>query len=316
MCSNPEFLREGCALQDALHPDRIIIGADNPAAAQKLADIYSPLACPVIQTDLATAEIIKYASNAFLATKISLINAVADICELVGADVSVVAQGMGADPRIGHDYLQPGLGYGGSCLPKDVESFIAFAAAHGYEFKLLRAVRNVNDARIPRFVRRLERATGGLQGKTVGVLGLAFKPNTGDLRGSKAVELIQALLERGATVKAYDPVAMPECRKRLPQAQYADNPYELARGCHALVAATEWDEFKALNLGVIRDLMIEPVLFDGRSIYGPEKVCSLGFRYCGVGRGEPMRDTRLNGPATGSGAESRGTLILGHGGRS
>lgn len=283
-CSNPEFLREGCALQDTLKPDRIIIGANDRGAAQKLVDLYAPLQRPIIITDIAAAEMIKYASNAFLATKISFINAIADICELVGADVSVVAEGMGLDPRIGPEFLKPGLGYGGSCLPKDAECFISSATAAGYDFSLLRAVQEVNDARVSRFVERMETALSDLRGKTIGVLGLAFKPNTDDLRDSRAVELVAALLDRGATVKAHDPVAMPKCAVRLPQVHYVKNPYEAARDADALVIATEWDEFKALDLERIRDLMARPVIFDGRNVYDPKSVRALGFRYHSVGR--------------------------------
>ena len=284
VCSNPEFLREGSAIEDTLAPDRIVIGVSNHEVAQKLLELYSPLERPLIVTDVATAEMIKHASNSFLAAKVSFINAIADICELVGADVSTVAHGMGADRRIGHEFLQPGLGYGGSCFPKDADSLISAAAARGYDFALLRAVQQVNDARVGRLVERMVEAMGDLEGKTVGVLGLAFKPNTDDLRESKAVGLVRALLERGAAVRAFDPAAMDKCAALLPQVQYAESVYEAARGCHALVVATDWNEFKLINLARVKDLMAEPVIFDGRNIFAPDKVRALGFRYYSVGR--------------------------------
>ena len=284
VCSNPEFLREGSAIEDTLAPDRIVIGVSNHEAAQKLLELYSPLERPIIVTDVATAEMIKYASNSFLAAKVSFINAIADICELVGADVSTVAHGMGADRRIGHEFLQPGLGYGGSCFPKDADSLISAAAARGYDFALLRAVQQVNDARVGRLVERMVEAMGDLEGKTVGVLGLAFKPNTDDLRESKAVGLVRALLERGAAINAFDPAAMEKCAALLPQVQYAESMYEAARGCHALVVATDWNEFKLINLARVKELMAAPVIFDGRNIFAPDKVRALGFRYYSVGR--------------------------------
>jgi len=285
-CANPEFLREGSAIEDALKPDRIVIGARDGDAAARLAELYAPLDRPIIITDVATAELIKYASNCFLATKISFINAIADMCELVGADAGAVAQGMGADHRIGHEFLQPGLGYGGSCFPKDVETLIAIAAARGCDFALLRAAREVNHSRVGRLVARMTEALAGVRGKTIGVLGLAFKPNTDDLREAKAVELIRALLAAGATVRAYDPEAMARCAALLPEVQYCENAYETACGCRALVVATEWNEFKSLNLARVRDVMAEAVIFDARNIFPPEKVRALGFRYYSVGRAQ------------------------------
>jgi len=284
VCANPEFLREGSALEDTLAPDRIVIGVSDHQVAERLLELYRPLDRPIIVTDVATAEMIKYASNAFLATKISFINAIADICERVGADVTTVAHGMGADRRIGHDFLQPGLGYGGSCFPKDVQSLIATAAAHGCDFALLRAAQEINDSRVGRFIERMTEVMGTLDGKTIGVLGLSFKPNTDDLREAKAVELIRQLLGRGAAVRAHDPVAMEKCAALLPQVHYAHSAYEAARGCHALVVATEWNEFKLLNLARVKNAMAEPIIFDGRNTFAPEKVRALGFRYYGVGR--------------------------------
>jgi UDPglucose 6-dehydrogenase len=284
VCSNPEFLREGSAIEDTLAPDRIVIGVSNHHVAAKLLELYAPLDRPTIVTDVPTAEMIKYASNTFLATKVSFINAIADICEAVGADVPAVAQAMGADHRIGHTFLQAGLGYGGACFSKDADSLIATAAAHGVDFSLLRAVQRVNNDRVPRLVARLGETLGGVEGKTIGVLGLAYKPNTDDLRGSKAIELIRALLAGGATVRAFDPVAMPTCAALLPDVCYAENVYDCACGCHALVVATEWNEFKLCNLPRIKELMAEPVIFDGRNIFTPDKVRALGFTYVSVGR--------------------------------
>ncbi|UCH34365.1 MAG: UDP-glucose/GDP-mannose dehydrogenase family protein [Armatimonadota bacterium] len=284
VCSNPEFLREGSAIEDAFNPDRIVIGASNGDAASKLVELYAPLNRPVIVTDVASAEMIKYASNSFLATKVSFINVIADICEEVGADVSAVAHGMGADRRIGHEYLQPGLGYGGSCLSRDAEALISTAAAAGCDFALLRAAQDVNHARVGRLVARMAEAMGGLDGRTVGVLGLAFKPDTDDLREAKAVELIRVLLERGAKVRAYDPVAMEKCAALLPDVAYAESADDAARGCDALVVATEWHEFKSMDLARIKALMSAPVIFDGRNAFSPERVRALGFRYYGIGR--------------------------------
>jgi UDPglucose 6-dehydrogenase len=284
VCANPEFLREGSAIEDTLAPDRIVIGVSNHDVAEKLLELYTPLDRPIIITDIAAAEMIKLASNAFLAAKISFINAIADICEQVGVDAAAVAHGMGTDHRIGPDFLQPGLGYGGSCFPKDVQSLIATAAGHGYDFALLRAAQDINDARVTYLIERMTEVMGALKSKTIGVLGLSFKPNTDDLRDSKAVELIRALLERGAVVRAYDPVAMEKCAALLPQVDYAHSAYEATRGCHALVVATEWNEFKLLNLARVKSLMAEPVIFDSRGILAPEKVRALGFRYYGVGR--------------------------------
>jgi UDPglucose 6-dehydrogenase len=284
VCANPEFLREGSAIEDTLAPDRIVVGVSNQHVAERLLELYAPLDRPIIVTDVATAEMIKHASNAFLAAKVSFINAIADICERVGADVSTVSHGMGADHRIGHEVLQPGLGYGGSCFPKDVQSLIAAAAAHGYDFALLRAAQEINEGRVPRLIERMTEVMGKLEGKTVAVLGLSFKPNTDDLREAKAVELLRELLGRGAAVRAYDPVAMQKCAALLPQVHYAQSAYEAARGCHALVIATEWNEFKLLNLARLKDVMAAPIIFDGRNILAPEKVRALGFRYYGVGR--------------------------------
>lgn len=283
--SNPEFLREGSAIKDTLEPDRIVIGAGSQAVAMRVLELYAPLERPMIITDVASAEMIKYASNAFLATKISFANAVATICEAVGADVLQVVKGMGADSRIGGAFLSAGLGYGGSCFPKDTSALAATAEKHGYDFKLLRAVMDVNREQPMRFVDRLRQALGGsFDGKLIGVLGLAFKPNTDDMRDAKSVEIIGRLLAEGAKVQAYDPIAMENTRRIYPQICYAANAYDAADGADALVVVTEWNEFKQLNMERVRTLMRAPVLFDGRNIYDPARMRRLGFTYSGVGR--------------------------------
>jgi UDPglucose 6-dehydrogenase len=287
--SNPEFLREGSAIEDTLRPDRIVIGAPNQQVAMSLLELYAPLERPMIITDVPSAEMIKYASNAFLATKISFINAVADMCERAGADVTHVMRGMGLDARIGTAFLSAGLGYGGSCFPKDTESLVHTAATLGYDFTLLRAVIAVNRGRAGHFVETIERVLGPLDRRTVAVLGLAFKPNTDDMRDAKSVEVIEGLLARGAAVRAYDPVAMPNAQKVLPAAvTYCESPYEAAAGADALALVTEWNEFKFLNLERLRGLMRQPVVFDGRNLWEPERMRRLGFAYHSIGR-RPVR---------------------------
>jgi UDPglucose 6-dehydrogenase len=283
--SNPEFLREGSAIEDTLRPDRIVIGAPNQQVAMTLLELYAPLERPMIITDVPSAEMIKYASNAFLATKISFINAVANMCELAGADVAQVVKGVGLDARIGPAFLQAGLGYGGSCFPKDTDSLVHIAAALGYDFRLLKAVVEVNRERAAHFVEKIAKALAPLDDKTLGVLGLAFKANTDDMREAKSVEVIARLLEAGARVRAYDPVAMPNARKALPGAVvYCDSPYEAAAGADGLALVTEWNEFKFLNLERIRTLMRRPVVFDGRNVWETERMRRLGFEYYSIGR--------------------------------
>ncbi len=283
--SNPEFLREGSAVQDTLQPDRIIIGAPSKNVAMKLLELYASLERPMLITDVHSAEIIKYASNAFLAMKVSFINAISDVCERAEADVTVVAKGMGYDHRIGREFLNAGLGFGGSCFPKDIESLVHTSEKLGYDFRLLKEVLAINLDRVPQLIATMEDALGGLAGKTIGVLGLAFKPNTDDMREAKSIEIITELLARGAELKAYDPQSMENARKALPQIKFCANAYEVAEGADALVLATEWREFKLLNMEKIRDAMRDPVLFDGRNFYNPEKKARLGFTYFGVGRG-------------------------------
>jgi UDPglucose 6-dehydrogenase len=283
--SNPEFLREGSAIEDTLRPDRIVIGAPNQQVAMTLLELYAPLERPMIISDVPSAEMIKYASNAFLATKISFINAIADICEQAGADVTAVMKGMGLDPRIGPAFLHAGLGYGGSCFPKDAESLVHTAAALGYDFELLRAVIDINRTRAGHLVDDIERTLKPVKGKVVAVFGLAFKPNTDDMREAKSIEVIQRLLDGGATVRAYDPVAMPNARRVLPPGViYCESPYEAAAGADGLALVTEWNAFKLLNLERLRPLMRRPLVFDGRNMWEPERMRRLGFEYHSIGR--------------------------------
>ncbi len=283
--SNPEFLREGSAIEDTLRPDRIVIGAPTQQVAMPLLELYAQLGRPMIITDVPSAEMIKYASNAFLAARISFINAIANICELAGADVTQVIKGLGLDPRIGPAFLQAGLGFGGACLPKDVESLIQTAAALGYDFKLLKSVAEINRERAQHFVEEIHKALGPLDDKVIAVLGLAFKPNTDDMREAKSVEVVGLLHEAGATIKAYDPVAMDNARRLLPRAvSYCDSPYEAAAEADALALVTEWNEFKFLNLERLRALMRRPVIFDGRNLCEPERMRRLGFEYYSIGR--------------------------------
>jgi UDPglucose 6-dehydrogenase len=283
--SNPEFLREGSAIEDTLRPDRIVIGAHTQQVAMTLVELYAPIERPMIITDLPSAEVIKYASNAFLAAKISFINAIANICEAAGADVTQVMKGMGLDPRIGGAFLQAGLGYGGSCFPKDVDSLIHTAGRLGYDFKLLRSVAEINRERAAHLVETVAKALGPLDDKTVAVLGLAFKPNTDDMREAKSVEVVQLLHAAGARIRAYDPAAMDNAKRLLPAGvTFSDSPYEAAEGAHAVVLVTEWNEFRYLNLERLRGLLKRPVIFDGRNLWEPERMRRLGFEYHSVGR--------------------------------
>jgi UDPglucose 6-dehydrogenase len=283
--SNPEFLREGSAIEDTLRPDRIVIGASNQQVAMILLELYAPLERPMIITDVPSAEMIKYASNACLAAKISFINAIANICELAGADVAQVTKGVGLDARIGPAFMQAGLGFGGSCFPKDTDSLIHTAATLGYDFRLLKAVIDINRDRVSHFVEKIRKALDPLDDKTLAILGLAFKPNTDDMREAKSIEVIGRMLALGARVRAYDPVAVPNARKALSAAvSYCDSPYEAATGADGLVLVTEWNEFKFLNLERVRGLMRRPVIFDGRNLWEPERMRRLGFEYYSIGR--------------------------------
>ncbi len=291
--SNPEFLREGAAISDFMCPDRVVLGSLNRDAAEKVARLYLPLRTTIMITDLRTAETIKYASNAFLATRISFINEIANICEALGADVEEVATGMGYDKRIGRAFLGAGVGYGGSCFPKDVKALAYMAEIKGRHPQLLRAVMEINTDQRRAVVRKLEQALGSLRGKTVGLLGLAFKPNTDDMREAPSTHIARMLQTAGANVLAYDPVAMKVAARMVPGVELAEDAYTLAEGCDALVVVTEWNEFRNLDLARIRELMNQPVLIDGRNIYDPAMMKELGFYYRGVGRGyEPGHENR------------------------
>lgn len=282
--SNPEFLREGTAITDTLKPDRIVIGASSQAAAMRLVELYAPLERPMVITDIHSAEVIKYAANAFLATKISFINAVANICELVGADVHKVAKGIGLDNRIGSTFLNAGLGWGGSCFGKDTSCFITTADKYGYDFKLLKSVVNINSEQPARFVKKIKNVIGDLNGKTIAVLGLAFKPSTDDLRDGKSIEIMQQLSSFGAKIRAYDPIAMDNAKKAHPDFDYCADPYEAATGADAIVIVTEWNEFKFLDFERLKNIMHSPLVFDGRNMFDPDRIRNKGLEYHCIGR--------------------------------
>ncbi len=284
--SCPEFLKEGSAIVDFMNPDRVVLGSMDREAADKVAQLHLPLRAPIIVTDLRTAEMIKYASNAFLATRISFINEIASICEKLGADIQEVAIGMGYDKRIGPHFLNAGLGYGGSCFPKDVKALEYMALVHGTHPSLLRAVMEINrDARRWAVITLRELLGGRLEDRRIGLLGLAFKPNTDDIREAPALEIAHMLQNEGARVVAYDPVAMENAVRVNPDLHLAEDPYEAAQGADALLVTTEWDEFKHLDLRRILEIMARPILVDGRNIYDPRQMVEMGFIYRGVGRG-------------------------------
>lgn len=283
--SCPEFLREGSAISDFMQPHRTVLGSLDPEAAEKVAQLHLPLRAPIVITDLRTAEMIKYASNAFLATKISFINEIANICEELGADVKEVAVGMGYDKRIGPFFLDAGLGYGGSCFPKDVKALAYMAAEKGRHPQLLHAVMEINDDRRPMVVNQVKDLVGDLKGKTVGLLGLSFKPNTDDMRDAPSIDIAKAVKAYGARVRAYDPVAMDVAAPLMPDVQMFSDPYNMAADCDALIVVTEWNEFKNLDLERVCQSMRTPVLFDGRNIYDPELMAKIGYTYRAVGRG-------------------------------
>ena len=283
--SNPEFLREGAAISDFMSPARTVLGSTDARAAEKVAQLHLPLRAPIVITDLRTAEMIKYASNAFLATKISFINEIANICEALGADIKEVATGMGYDPRITRSFLDAGLGYGGSCFPKDVKALAYMAEEKGRHPQLLHAVMEINQDRRSQLVEKARELLGGLEGKKVGLLGLTFKPNTDDLREAPALDVAELLLQEGARVVAYDPVGMEGATHLMPDIEMAGDAYALADQADAIIVCTEWNEFIQLDLERIRDLMREPVIIDGRNIYDPKEVVRLGFKYVGFGQG-------------------------------
>jgi UDPglucose 6-dehydrogenase len=289
VASNPEFLREGSAIEDFMRPNRVVLGVEDEMAEAILKDLYRPLyliETPIVSTNVVTAELIKYASNAFLATKISYINEMADLCEALGADVHIVARGMGLDRRIGPKFLHPGPGYGGSCFPKDTRAVVQIAEDHGVNLRIVRSVIEVNGSRVPRMVDKIRTALdGALSGKTVALLGLTFKPNTDDLRESPAIAVLDALVAEGAEVRAYDPVGV-KALEREPRkgVTLTANEWEAAQGADALVLATEWNQFRSLDLDRLRETLREPVVVDLRNVYDPETMQSNGFRYSGVGR--------------------------------
>jgi UDPglucose 6-dehydrogenase len=289
--SNPEFLREGSAIEDFMQPDRVVVGTRDPRAAEMMKDVYSPLdaaGVPFIVTDVETAELIKYASNGFLATKISFINEVAQICEAWGANVEVVSRGMGLDNRIGPKFLSAGPGYGGSCFPKDTRAAAQIAHEQGLRFRIIEAVLEVNEAVQARMAEKIDQALGGVSGKTIAVLGLSFKPNTDDIRESPALPIVQTLLDRGARVRAYDPEAMEACRPLFPTVSFCAGPYETAEGADALVIVTEWNEFRKLELDRLETLLRQPLVVDLRNLYEPGKMAAAGFRYVSIGRPEGL----------------------------
>jgi UDPglucose 6-dehydrogenase len=290
--SNPEFLREGAAIRDFKHPDRIVIGTDDPRARKVIAEVYRPLhlnAPPILYTDRRTAELTKYAANSFLATKVAFINEIADLAEKVGANVQEVARGIGLDNRIGSKFLHAGPGFGGSCFPKDTMALIKTGQDNETPLRIVETVVAVNDQRKRAMARKVANAIGGnLRGKSIAVLGVTFKPNTDDMRDAPSIPLITALQDMGAQVRAFDPVGMPQARKVLENVTFCDDAYDCAKGAHALVIVTEWEQFRALDLGEMASIMASSVIVDLRNIYSPGEVTRNGFHYCGIGRPKPL----------------------------
>jgi len=284
--SNPEFLREGFAVDDFMKPDRVVVGVFSQRPAQAMKEVYAPYNVPVIVTDINSAELIKHAANSFLALKISYINAISVVCELSGANVQEVANGMGMDVRIGRRFLDASLGFGGSCFPKDLSAFIQISEKLGYHFDLLKEVQKINAHQMDRFVKKITETLWVLKGKTIGVLGLAFKQNTDDVRMSPAIDLCQRLQKEGAALRVYDPQAMEKARAILKDVTYVDNMNDVAEGCDALVIATEWPEFKKLDLEKARKALTHPILFDGRNLFDVQEMEKLGFLYKSIGRGK------------------------------
>ena len=282
--SNPEFLREGTAVSDFMSPDRIVIGAPNNKASNIITELYRPLNAHIIFTTVKSAELIKYASNSFLATKISFINEIANICERVGSDVVEVAYGMGLDKRIGREFLNAGIGYGGSCLPKDVSALIHLAKSHGHDPQILISVNRTNEEQRKMIIEKMESALRTLKGKVVGVLGLSFKPETDDLRDAPSIDIIKELKSKGAKVNAYDPVAGSKAKKLLDGVGFCDTAYDAVKKADAVIVTAEWGEFRELDLDRIKKAMKTPIIFDGRNIYNPKRMRELGFKYYGVGR--------------------------------
>ncbi len=300
VASNPEFLREGTSVEDFLHPDRIVIGVVSPRADEMLREIYEPIIqqkfiCPLhsncpkrkepvfLATDTNSAELIKHASNSFLAMKISFINMVANLCEVVGADVTEVAKGMGLDPRIGPAFLNPGIGFGGFCFPKDVQAFIRIAEKSGCDFSLLREVEKINEARVEHFIEKIRKELWVVRGKKIAVWGLAFKPNTDDVRFAPSIALVKALLAEGALIRAYDPEAIEKARPILPDVTYCADAYQAAEGADAVLLLTEWEEFRKIDWSRLGTIVERPLIIDGRNALSREDVSSNGFHYIGIG---------------------------------
>jgi len=314
VASNPEFLREGSAVGDFFHPDRIVVGVDSPRAGDLLRKIYEPVlqqkfTCPVhaecswkkepvfLVTDTNSAELIKHASNSFLAMKISFINMVANLCEAVGADVMKVAEGMGLDTRIGASFLNPGIGFGGFCFPKDVQAFIRIAEKSGCDFSLLKEVEKINQDRITRFTEKIHEELWIVRGKKIAVWGLAFKPNTDDVRFAPSIPLIQSLLAEGAIISAYDPEAMEKAKAVLPEIRYCSDPYEAAREADAILIVTEWDQFRNVDLGRLKELVERPLVIDGRNMFKETELPSHGFHYVSIGRRSVAHPVSITGSA-------------------
>ena len=286
VASNPEFLREGQALADFMNPDRVVIGVESQTAKDLLLELYKPLKTQMVITDIKSAEIIKHASNSFLAAKISFINAVANICEAVGADIIKVAEGMGLDKRIGRSFLDAGIGYGGSCFPKDIDAFINIAKKSGYDFQMLKAVREINEYQKKDILKKIKDALWIIKDKQIGILGLSFKPNTDDLRSAASIDIIKGLQAEGAKIRAYDPQSMEKAKEIFSAVKFCKDAYETAKGADCLVIVTEWNQFKELDLAKIKKLMRQPVIVDGRNIYDPQAMKKNDFRYTGIGRGK------------------------------
>jgi UDPglucose 6-dehydrogenase len=284
VASNPEFLREGSAIDDFLHPDRVVLGVESVRAKEKLLELYKPMDAPKIVTDIASAELIKHASNSLLSTKISFINAISIICDKSGADVLKVAEGVGLDRRIGRDFLNAGVGFGGFCFPKDIKAFISIAAKMGYDFRLLKEVDNINQEQMLYAVAKLEEMLWNLRDKKIGILGLAFKPNTDDMRYAPSITIIKELQRQGAVIKAFDPVSMDRAKDIMSDIEYCKDAYDTAKDVDAIALITEWDVFKELDLKRLKSLMRQPVFLDGRNVFEREKMEAMGFIYKGIGR--------------------------------
>jgi len=284
VASNPEFLREGQAINDFMHPDRVVIGVESKRARDILVNLYKPLNSQLVVTDIESAELIKHASNSFLATKISFINAISRICDKVGADVKEVALGMGLDKRIGQAFLNAGIGYGGSCFPKDLDAFVNICDKLGYSFELLKAARGINDEQKEYLIKKIKDVLWIIKDKTIGVLGLSFKPNTDDIRNAPSIDIIKALQAEGAAIKTYDPQAVKKAKEVLTKVTFCQDAYDVAKGSDCLLIITEWDEFKELDFHKIKRLLKRPLIIDGRNIYEPKMLQKLGFTYVGIGR--------------------------------